>query len=112
MSNVALIRGLDMPELEYVFIYHDTKGKGMKRDDYLHVAGRVGRFGRRGRVVTVIPDEKGRGGKKGEGLGKGKRKGKGKREERGKGEAREREMGRMLEGLGVRAVRLVVWGEG
>ncbi|KAJ3530352.1 hypothetical protein NM688_g7723 [Phlebia brevispora] len=52
VSTLATTRGLDLPNLTHVFIL------GMPREltteEYLHMAGRVGRFGRAGHVVCVV----------------------------------------------------------
>ncbi|KAH9846810.1 P-loop containing nucleoside triphosphate hydrolase protein [Lenzites betulinus] len=54
VSTLASTRGLDLPELTHVFIL-GLLDNGVV-DSYLHVAGRVGRFGRGGRVVSVVAD--------------------------------------------------------
>lgn len=70
----ATTRGLDLPELTHVFILGIPDGaSGGKRngDTYTHLAGRVGRFGRGGRVITIVEKaadmepEPGEGGEKG-----------------------------------------------
>lgn len=53
VSTLASTRGLDLPELSHVFILGVLDG-GV--DAYMHVAGRVGRFGRGGRVISVVAD--------------------------------------------------------
>ena len=55
VSTLASTRGLDLPELSHVFIFGILDGGAV--DSYLHVAGRVGRFGRGGSVVSVLADE-------------------------------------------------------
>ncbi|KAM5530705.1 hypothetical protein V8D89_015629 [Ganoderma adspersum] len=55
VSTLASTRGLDVPELSHVFILGILDGGAV--DSYLHVAGRVGRFGRGGSVVSVLADE-------------------------------------------------------
>jgi superfamily II DNA/RNA helicase len=52
----ATSRGLDMPELTHVLILGipESGSDEMNSDTYLHLAGRVGRFGRAGQVVTII----------------------------------------------------------
>jgi hypothetical protein len=53
----ASARGLDLPDLTHVFILGIPDGpSGGKRnaDTYLHLAGRVGRFGRAGKVITIV----------------------------------------------------------
>jgi hypothetical protein len=52
VSTLATTRGLDLPDLTHVFILGVTEA--LTADAYLHVAGRVGRFGRPGKVVTVL----------------------------------------------------------
>ncbi|KAL1951540.1 hypothetical protein VTO73DRAFT_689 [Trametes versicolor] len=54
VSTLASTRGLDLPELTHVFILGLLDNGAV--DSYLHVAGRVGRFGRSGRVISVIAD--------------------------------------------------------
>ncbi|KAH9947926.1 P-loop containing nucleoside triphosphate hydrolase protein [Amylocystis lapponica] len=49
VATLASMRGLDLPELTHVFI------AGVATvDSYLHAAGRVGRFGRGGKVISVL----------------------------------------------------------
>jgi superfamily II DNA/RNA helicase len=54
VSTLATTRGLDLPELTHVFILGFPEGR--KADGYLHIAGRVGRFGRGGKVITIIEE--------------------------------------------------------
>lgn len=54
VSTLASTRGLDLPELTHVFILGLLDNGAV--DSYLHVAGRVGRFGRSGRVISVVAD--------------------------------------------------------
>ncbi|KAF9022946.1 P-loop containing nucleoside triphosphate hydrolase protein [Hymenopellis radicata] len=56
----ATARGIDFPELTHVFIVDMFSGpiKGQLVDEYLHIAGRVGRFGRGGKVISFINDNK------------------------------------------------------
>ncbi|KAI0361300.1 P-loop containing nucleoside triphosphate hydrolase protein [Trametes cingulata] len=54
VSTLASTRGLDLPELTHVFILGLLDDGAV--DSYLHVAGRVGRFGRGGKVITVVAD--------------------------------------------------------
>ncbi|KAF8898856.1 P-loop containing nucleoside triphosphate hydrolase protein [Infundibulicybe gibba] len=57
VATLATIRGIDLPELTHVFILGVPEGPkvtGRSVDAYLHVAGRVGRFGRGGKVITVV----------------------------------------------------------
>lgn len=54
VSTLATTRGMDLPSLTHVFILglpEDRPG-----DAYMHAAGRVGRFGRSGKVITVIEE--------------------------------------------------------
>nr|VWO94311.1 Pre-mRNA-splicing ATP-dependent RNA helicase PRP28 (EC [Ganoderma boninense] len=55
VSTLASTRGLDLPELSHVFILGILDGGAV--DSYLHIAGRVGRFGRGGSVISVLADE-------------------------------------------------------
>lgn len=53
----ATIRGLDLPDLTHVFslgIPEGPKISGGTVSTYLHIAGRVGRFGRGGKMITVV----------------------------------------------------------
>ena len=52
VSTLASTRGLDLPELSHVFVLGVLDGGAV--DSYLHVAGRVGRFGRSGRVISIL----------------------------------------------------------
>jgi hypothetical protein len=57
VSTLATTRGLDLPELSHVFVLGIPEGprvNGRTVDGYLHIAGRVGRFGRGGKVITVV----------------------------------------------------------
>jgi superfamily II DNA/RNA helicase len=54
VSTVATTRGLDLPELTHVFILGIPRGR--RADTYLHIAGRVGRFGREGKVITIVEE--------------------------------------------------------
>ncbi|TFL06732.1 P-loop containing nucleoside triphosphate hydrolase protein [Pterulicium gracile] len=57
VATLSTVRGLDLPELTHVFVLGVPEGdkvRGKSIDAYLHVAGRVGRFGRGGKVVTVV----------------------------------------------------------
>ncbi|KIY70987.1 P-loop containing nucleoside triphosphate hydrolase protein [Cylindrobasidium torrendii FP15055 ss-10] len=58
VCNRATFRGLDLPELTHVFITGLFKDQmnGAVVDEYLQIAGRVGRFGRGGKVVTFIKE--------------------------------------------------------
>ncbi|KAI0094953.1 P-loop containing nucleoside triphosphate hydrolase protein [Irpex rosettiformis] len=52
VSTLATTRGLDLPDLTHVFILGVPEA--LKADTYLHVAGRVGRFGKPGKVIAVL----------------------------------------------------------
>ncbi|KAL1748521.1 P-loop containing nucleoside triphosphate hydrolase protein [Schizophyllum fasciatum] len=56
VSTLAAIRGLDLPDLTHVFILGVLEGEIVPRatDAYVHIAGRVGRSGRGGRVVSFV----------------------------------------------------------
>jgi superfamily II DNA/RNA helicase len=59
VSTLATTRGLDLPALSHVFLYGLPDGARVNSrtvDAYLHIAGRVGRFGRSGKVVTLVED--------------------------------------------------------
>jgi hypothetical protein len=54
----ATIRGIDIPELSHVFILGVPEGfDGRTVDWYVHVSGRVGRFGRGGKVFSVARND-------------------------------------------------------
>jgi hypothetical protein len=53
VTTEASTRGIDLPELSHIFLLGIPEGR--KGDSYLHMAGRVGRFGRGGQVITVLP---------------------------------------------------------
>jgi len=66
VSTLANIRGLDLPDLSHVFAMGVPEGRV---DSYTHIAGRTGRFGKGGKVVTVVEKieeeiDDGKGGKK------------------------------------------------
>lgn len=68
VSTLATTRGVDLPELTHVFILGIPEGPkvtGRAVDAYVHLAGRVGRFGRGGKVVTIVE----KGGEEGPGAG-------------------------------------------
>lgn len=50
VTTVKTIRGLDFPDLSHVFI----AGVAESVEEYAHAAGRVGRFGREGKVVMFF----------------------------------------------------------
>jgi hypothetical protein len=49
VATTASLRGIDLPDLSHVFIWGVVDA-----NSYLHASGRVGRFGRKGRVVSVL----------------------------------------------------------
>ncbi|KAI0687761.1 P-loop containing nucleoside triphosphate hydrolase protein [Cytidiella melzeri] len=52
VSTLATTRGLDLPDLTHVFILGVPEA--LTADGYLHVAGRVGRFGKPGKVIAIL----------------------------------------------------------
>ena len=46
------VRGLDFKDLQHVFIFQVPR----TAEEYLHLAGRVGRLGKEGIVTTVIAE--------------------------------------------------------
>lgn len=56
VATLATVRGIDLPDLSHVMMLGMPDGR--TGDAYLHVAGRVGRFGRRGKVITIVEEEK------------------------------------------------------
>ena len=56
VATLASTRGLDLPELKHVFIVGVLDHGAV--DSYLHVAGRVGRFGRGGKVISVVAERR------------------------------------------------------
>lgn len=52
VGTLATIRGLDLPDLTHVFILRVADVLDL--DAYTHAAGRVGRFGKSGKVITVL----------------------------------------------------------
>lgn len=56
VGTLATVRGVDLPDLSHVFILGVPEGRA--GDAYLHFSGRVGRFGRRGKVITVVEEQK------------------------------------------------------
>ncbi|KAG1757687.1 P-loop containing nucleoside triphosphate hydrolase protein [Suillus lakei] len=63
VSTLATTRGIDFPALTHVFLLGLPEGR--TGDVYQHVAGRVGRFGRRGKVITILEGRRENEGKKG-----------------------------------------------
>ncbi|THV07671.1 P-loop containing nucleoside triphosphate hydrolase protein [Dendrothele bispora CBS 962.96] len=60
IATPATVRGIDLPELSHVFILGVRplqERATASLDTYIHVAGRVGRFMRSGKVVSVVTDE-------------------------------------------------------
>lgn len=53
LAHESNARGLDMPGLSHVFIV----GMPSTPSSYLHMAGRTGRMGKKGTVITIIRDE-------------------------------------------------------
>jgi superfamily II DNA/RNA helicase len=53
VATTASLRGIDLPDLSHVFIWGVVDA-----NSYRHASGRVGRFGRKGRVVSVLQDER------------------------------------------------------
>ncbi|KAI9512845.1 P-loop containing nucleoside triphosphate hydrolase protein [Russula earlei] len=49
VSTTASTRGIDLPDLSHVFVWGVVDA-----NSYLHASGRVGRFGREGRVVSAL----------------------------------------------------------
>lgn len=57
VGTVATTRGLDLDGLTHVFIAGIAEGRevtGKSVDAYVHLGGRVGRFGGCGRVISVV----------------------------------------------------------
>ena len=57
VATVATTRGLDLPSLTHVFVLgllEGTASTGRGVDSYLHISGRVGRFGRAGKVISIV----------------------------------------------------------
>lgn len=52
VSTLATTRGIDLPKLTHVFLLGVPRGRS--GDTYLHMGGRVGRFGGKGKVVTIL----------------------------------------------------------
>jgi superfamily II DNA/RNA helicase len=60
VGTTATTRGLDLEGLTHVFVVGIPEGpqvNGKSVDAYVHLAGRVGRFGNAGRVITVVGSE-------------------------------------------------------
>jgi len=53
VSTTATLRGIDLPDLSHVFLWGVVDG-----NSYLHASGRVGRFGRKGTVVSVLEEKR------------------------------------------------------
>lgn len=56
VSTVATTRGIDLPNLTHVFTI-GVPYDGHRVNTYRHIAGRVGRFGRGGKVITIVNDK-------------------------------------------------------
>ena len=54
VSTLAAVRGLDLPDLTHVFVMGARAMDALNHDSYAHAAGRVGRFGKSGKVITVV----------------------------------------------------------
>ncbi|KAG8882852.1 hypothetical protein FRB97_007676 [Tulasnella sp. 331] len=60
ISTLATTRGMDFPALSHIFILYSSSSMRspshgiLSRTNYEHVAGRVGRFGRKGKVITIV----------------------------------------------------------
>jgi late competence protein required for DNA uptake (superfamily II DNA/RNA helicase) len=54
VSTAATTRGVDLPELSHVFILGVAQNRPL--DSYLHMSGRVGRFGRGGKVISILEE--------------------------------------------------------
>ncbi len=54
VSTLATTRGLDLPDLTHVFLLGAPAG--LTPDEYMHVAGRTGRFGKDGTVIAVLEE--------------------------------------------------------
>lgn len=52
VSTMASTRGLDLPDLTHVFLLGVPEDRSV--DSYLHAAGRVGRFGKSGKVISIL----------------------------------------------------------
>ncbi|KAF7799250.1 hypothetical protein EIP86_010482 [Pleurotus ostreatoroseus] len=52
VSTLASTRGLDLPNLTHVFIL--GMPKELTLEEYMHAAGRAGRFGRAGHVISIL----------------------------------------------------------
>ncbi|KAJ1558166.1 hypothetical protein HK096_003207 [Nowakowskiella sp. JEL0078] len=50
VASALLSRGLDIPDLECVFLV----GAAKTENDYLHSAGRTGRMGKPGKIITLV----------------------------------------------------------
>jgi superfamily II DNA/RNA helicase len=57
VTTLSNIRGVDLPDLTHVFVLGLPR-KG-EVDTYLHVAGRVGRFWRGGKVISILEEAEG-----------------------------------------------------
>ena len=56
VATLPTIRGIDLPDLTHVFILGFSKA--LTPDEYLHAAGRVGRFGRSGKVISILEEQR------------------------------------------------------
>ncbi|KAL4241762.1 P-loop containing nucleoside triphosphate hydrolase [Abortiporus biennis] len=56
VSTLVSTRGMDLPQLSHVFVLGPPEDRSA--DTYLHIAGRVGRFGRGGKVVSILEEKR------------------------------------------------------
>ncbi|KAG8936522.1 hypothetical protein FRC02_001488 [Tulasnella sp. 418] len=56
VSTLATVRGLDFPNLTHVFLLDTSVITNLTA--YEHIAGRVGRFGKPGKIVTFVQESK------------------------------------------------------
>lgn len=56
VTTLAAVRGIDLPNLTHVFMLGVPEDHQV--DSYVHVAGRVGRAGQGGKVITVIEERR------------------------------------------------------
>ena len=54
VCTLAAVRGLDLPDLTHVFVMGARAMDALNHDSYAHAAGRVGRFGKSGKVIAVV----------------------------------------------------------
>ncbi|OCH94786.1 hypothetical protein OBBRIDRAFT_79711 [Obba rivulosa] len=56
VTTLAAVRGIDLPDLSHVFMLGIPEDQ--REDSYVHVAGRVGRAGQGGKVITVLEKQR------------------------------------------------------